>query len=214
MFKIYNSKEDWLEARNEGIGGSEASCVLGLNPWRTREQLLKEKISLKVHKIPETEAMEFGKRLEEPLIDLYGALCRDQAVDIVKQTPDNNKVFISEEYPFMRYTPDAVFTTPEGYPGMLEAKTTTIGPKNLLAKWAGGIPDHYMAQIFHGLAVNPQWVKASFIAFLNRWDETGKFGEVRVGYFNRGDVEESIAILVEEEKKFWEEVENGRNKKG
>jgi putative phage-type endonuclease len=214
MFKSYNSKEDWLEARNDGIGGSEASCVLGINPWRSRDQLLKEKISLKVHRMPDTEAMSFGRRLESPLIDVYGALCNDQAVDIHKQVVDKNQVFISDEYSFMRYTPDAVFTTPEGYPGMLEVKTTTIGARNPLSAWSGGIPDHYMAQIFHGLAVNPEWVKASFIAFLNRQDEAGRYGEVRVGYFNRVDVEESIAILVEAEKKFWEEVENGRNKKG
>ena len=36
---IFNSREEWLAARNEGIGASEVASVLGLNPWETPYQL-------------------------------------------------------------------------------------------------------------------------------------------------------------------------------
>lgn len=39
---ILSSTEDWLKARCL-IGGSDASAVLGLNPYKTNEQLWLEK---------------------------------------------------------------------------------------------------------------------------------------------------------------------------
>ena len=33
------SHEEWLMARREGIGGSDAACILGINPWKSSIQL-------------------------------------------------------------------------------------------------------------------------------------------------------------------------------
>ena len=34
-------KEEWLKHRQVGIGGSDASCIAGLNPWKSSIQLHK-----------------------------------------------------------------------------------------------------------------------------------------------------------------------------
>lgn len=38
----FDSSREWLEAR-EGIGGSDASAILGLNPYKTNQELWMEK---------------------------------------------------------------------------------------------------------------------------------------------------------------------------
>lgn len=35
----------WLEWRNQGVGASDAPAIMGENPWKSREQLLKEKLN-------------------------------------------------------------------------------------------------------------------------------------------------------------------------
>ena len=36
-------REKWLELRKNGIGGSDAGVVVGVNPWKNRFQLWMEK---------------------------------------------------------------------------------------------------------------------------------------------------------------------------
>ena len=37
------TREEWLELRRNGIGGSDASVVMGKNPWRSIQQLWEDK---------------------------------------------------------------------------------------------------------------------------------------------------------------------------
>lgn len=39
------TREEWLELRRNGIGGSDASVVMGKNPWRSIQQLWEDKTS-------------------------------------------------------------------------------------------------------------------------------------------------------------------------
>ena len=56
----------WLAWRNEGIGASDASTIMGENRFKSREELLHEKI----HQInePANAAMNEGTRLEPQAI--------------------------------------------------------------------------------------------------------------------------------------------------
>ncbi|HBE9812360.1 TPA: YqaJ viral recombinase family protein, partial [Clostridioides difficile] len=63
-------KIDWLKNRQLGIGGSDASAVAGLNPWKTSVQVYIEK----KEEIPiETKSfrMELGNRLEGLVAELF-----------------------------------------------------------------------------------------------------------------------------------------------
>ncbi len=41
------NKEEWLEERKNGIGGSDAATILGLNPYKTNIDLWEEKTGRK-----------------------------------------------------------------------------------------------------------------------------------------------------------------------
>ena len=40
------NREEWLQARRRGIGGSDAAAVLGLSPWKSNVRLWEEKTGL------------------------------------------------------------------------------------------------------------------------------------------------------------------------
>ena len=45
IYKIYDFKDEkeWLSGRMNGIGGSDASAVVGVNPYKTNIELFEEK---------------------------------------------------------------------------------------------------------------------------------------------------------------------------
>ena len=45
-YRIFDFKdeEDWLNGRTNGIGGSDAAAIVGMNPYKTNIELFEEKI--------------------------------------------------------------------------------------------------------------------------------------------------------------------------
>lgn len=58
------SREEWLRYRKQGIGGSDAGAVCGLNPYRTAAHVYLDKITEDVEEI-DNESMRQGRDLEE-----------------------------------------------------------------------------------------------------------------------------------------------------
>ena len=56
-------KKDWLKYRKQGIGGSDAGAVCGMNPYRTAMQVYYDKITEDVEDI-DNEAMRQGREFE------------------------------------------------------------------------------------------------------------------------------------------------------
>ena len=52
-------KKEWLEAREKGLGGSEAPAALGLSRWKTPFQVWKDKRGLSGER-ESSSAMEWG----------------------------------------------------------------------------------------------------------------------------------------------------------
>lgn len=48
------TRMEWLEQRRNGIGGSDAAVIVGLNPYRSRLELYADKLGL----MPEREDSE------------------------------------------------------------------------------------------------------------------------------------------------------------
>ena len=44
--KVLSNREEWLKNRTKGLGGSDASSVIGMNPWKSNVQLWEEKTGL------------------------------------------------------------------------------------------------------------------------------------------------------------------------
>ena len=58
------SKKQWLEIRQQGIGGSDIAAILGLNKYRTALDVYQDKLGIAAE-IEENEAMHFGTLLED-----------------------------------------------------------------------------------------------------------------------------------------------------
>jgi putative phage-type endonuclease len=65
------TRDEWLAARRTGIGGSDIAAILGLSPWRTPLDVYREKID--GDQQPETEAMRWGRLLEDVIAREYAA---------------------------------------------------------------------------------------------------------------------------------------------
>lgn len=175
------SRMEWLQLRKSGIGGSDASAILGFNKWKSAFQLYIEKTSDFVEEI-DNEFVYWGNILEDLV-----------AQEFVKRTEKKvqrvNRMLRHPDYPFMTANLDRRVV---GEKAILECKTTSAYNKDA---WEGDdIPAAYICQLQHYLAVTG--FEKAYIAVLiggNNfvWKEV-----------ERDD--EFIDLMIEREKDFWE----------
>lgn len=63
-------RQEWLEARKKGIGGSDAAAIIGVSRYRTAVDVWEDKLGL-VPERPQTAAMAWGLRLEDAIATAY-----------------------------------------------------------------------------------------------------------------------------------------------
>ena len=181
------SYEDWLEFRKTGIGGSDASVVCGMNRYKFPVELWMEK----TNRQPSQEAREsayWGTQLE-PLVREEFSKRTGLDVKLAKC------ILQSEEFPFMQANLDGVCHDTNFGDCIFEAKTASAFK---IGEWENSIPDEYMLQIQHYMAVTG--FKAAYIAVLIggntfRWELVKRDEEI-------------ISAMIELEKDFWECVES------
>lgn len=69
-YTIIDNKDrgQWLKARTYGIGGSDASAIVGMNPYKTNIELFEEKTGRRIPEdISEKPYVKYGNDAE-PLI--------------------------------------------------------------------------------------------------------------------------------------------------
>lgn len=143
----FNDRAEWLEARKQGIGASEAATVVGLNPWETPYQLWRRKLGMDEPQ-PETFAMKAGHYLEDAVAKFFA----DESGREVISSSAPDFMFVRPDKPFLRVSPDRLYWLP-GKPknddnkAVLECKTTqkTIDPDDL--------PKHWFCQVQMNLGV-------------------------------------------------------------
>lgn len=141
------SHEEWLKAREDGIGASEVAAVVGLSPWDSPFSLYLKK----THQVPpveENQAMHLGHLLEPVVATLWeeatgGRTVKASAGDIIYKDP---------EKPWRRVTPDRIAYRINPWSGkkektLVEIKTTATGFD------ADTIPDNYLAQCQYQMLV-------------------------------------------------------------
>lgn len=199
-----NCREEWLKARqNQGIGGSEAGCILGKNKYKTNVDLWQEKTGRKEQPdLSYNSAVQFGKFAEPLLRELFKQDYPQYIVDY-----HEFDLYVNDKYPFIFATLDGEITTADGKRGILEIKTTTIQNKLQWDDWENKIPDSYYVQILHQLAATG-WDFAILKAYIRYYVD----GEVRVTIrhyrINREDVQADIDYLIQQEAIFWRQVQN------
>jgi putative phage-type endonuclease len=197
------SREEWLKTRKvQGIGGSEAGCVLGVNKYQSNVDLWELKTGKReAPDLSDNSAVQFGKFAEPLLRELFKQDYPEYSVDYHEFW-----MYVNEKYPFIFATLDGEITAPDGSRGILEIKTTTIQNKSQWDEWENKIPDSYYAQILHQLTATG-WDFAILKAYIRYHVD----GEVRVTIrhyrIDRKDVESDIEYLIQEESKFWKSVQ-------
>lgn len=137
----YESREEWLALRKNYIGGSDASAVVGMNPYKSAYALWAEKTG----KIPEFDGnltTEVGSYLEDFVAKLFEK-------ETGKKVRRKNRMLVNEDYPFAHANVDRVVV---GENAVLEIKTTNSIPA--MKKLRGGeFPEQWYAQVTHYMAV-------------------------------------------------------------
>ncbi len=181
-------REEWLRWRKKGIGGSDVSCLLGINKWKSEIELWQDKTNQSNEEQPDNEAMEWG-RIMEPVIRSHFAEVTGKKVIEVKA------ILQHPEYPFMLADVDGVTTDENGNPAILEIKTASEFKR---PEWEDDVPVYYQTQIQHYLFVTG--VQKAYAAVLIGGNSFRVY-EV--------DADAQVqAMLVEAEKRFWDKVQN------
>lgn len=197
--------DSWLRARMSGIGGSDASAVVGLNPYKTNIDLFEEKTG---RRIPEDISykpyVQYGTNAEPLIRELFKIEYPEYKVDY-----HENRILRSIRYPFMQASLDGELEDQDGRKGILEIKTTNILRSMQYEKWKDRIPDNYYIQILHYLLVTGYEFVILRAHLISMWGKD-KRTMCRHYFIERCEVEEDLDMLLKEEIKFWKYVESGR----
>ena len=150
------SKEQWLEARKCGIGGSDAASVLGLNPYKSSVSVYIEKVDY-IHGVGMSDKningckkdnsnekvnyrMELGNKLEDFVANEFSLKTGLKVRNV-------NGILKNDKYPFAIANIDRAVV---GEKAFLECKVTNSYSKKV---WKMGVPIHCQIQVNHYMAV-------------------------------------------------------------
>lgn len=195
--KKFKTREAWLANRFYGIGGSEASSVISANPYKTNQELFKEKKGLtKAEDISDKPAVRYGKESEEFIRRIYQLDTQDKYyVNYL-----DNVSLVNRQNPFMLYSPDGLLEEiGTGRKGILEIKTTTILMSKQSESWKDNIPQNYYIQVLHGLNVTG----FDFVELRALLKYNDGYSALKTYHIERKDVLEDLEYLQQEIINFW-----------
>jgi len=206
VMKTFKTREEWLQERKSYIGGSDASSIVGMNPYKTNIELWQEKTRRVIPEdISEKPYVKYGHDAEEHLRELF----RLDYPQFEVMYKDGN-MWLNSDFPWAHASLDGWLMDKEtGRKGILEIKTTNILQSMQKEKWKDRIPDNYYCQVLHYLAVTG----FDFVvlkAQLKTEFENQVYLQTKHYYIDRSEVEEDIQMLMEEEKKFYECIKNNK----
>lgn len=176
------TRQEWLWNRKKGLGGSDASAILGFNPWKSAFELYIDKTSDHVEEI-DNEAIHWGNVLED-------VVAQEFTRRTGKKVRRRNQTFKHPEHPFMIANIDRDVV---GEDALLECKTTNAFNSDA---WEGEqIPPAYMCQVQHYMAVLDY--EKAYIAVL--------IGGQKFVWKEIERDDEFIELMIEQEKQFWNE---------
>ncbi|MGN0704442.1 MAG: YqaJ viral recombinase family protein [Lentihominibacter sp.] len=177
------SREEWLNWRRKGIGGSDVSILFGVNSFKSINQLWLEKTGKTELEETDSEAAYFGHALESFIKKEF---TRRTGMKVRAK----NAILQSEEYPFMLADLDGVISL-DGEMCIYEGKTASTYKKDI---WQNDVPFEYVLQVQHYMAVTG--AKRAFIAALVGGNT----------FFIREVLRDEVLIakIIAVEKDFWE----------
>ena len=215
-----NNREEWLQNRLKGLGGSEISAVVGCNPYMDNITLWEYKTGRRTPEdISEKPFVKYGNQAEYHLRELFKLDFPEYSVGYVE-----NNSFKNSKYPWALASLDGWLeeletvtsynddgnvidseTRPTGRKGVLEIKTTEILQSMQKEKWNNQIPMNYFCQVLFYMAV----YEADF-AVLKAQLKTVFNGvpylQTKHYHIERSEVEADIDYLMKKGAEFWQYV--------
>lgn len=198
----FDPRQDWLEKRRNGIGGSDAAAVIGISPWKSPLALWAEKTGqVDEPNLEELEYIEWGQVLEDPIAQKY-----QQVTGRYLEDPGRFAIVQHPEKSFMHCTIDrkihdaheAIESLPYYADGAGDLSIKNVGFFKA-TEWEEEAPLTYQVQMMHELAVTGlQW--GSFAVLI---------GGQKFGWLDTPRNEKFISYLVEIEEEFWNLVIRG-----
>lgn len=194
-------RAQWIAERKQGIGASDCSSILGLNPYKTNVQLWEEKTGRYTPEdIGNKPVVRYGVEAEQHLRELFKLDYPQYQVNY-----EEFKLYRDSQYPFLFATLDGELIDKEtGEAGILEIKTTNILQSMQKESWNDRIPDNYYLQVLHQMMVTGY----SFVILKAhlKTDWSGNLLITTKHYIiRREDVQADIDLLQAKEIEFWNE---------
>jgi putative phage-type endonuclease len=182
------TKNEWLDFRRYGIGGSDVAVICELNKYKSALQLWMEKTG-QLEPEEAGEAAYWGNVME-PIIRNEFANSTGFRVDTI------NSMLRHPEHTFMLANVDGIVIDKDGRKSIFEAKTASAYKAE---QWENDkIPEEYMLQIQHYMAVTG--FSSTYIAAL--------IGGNQFIYKRIERDDELINMIIQLEYDFWESVVN------
>lgn len=198
IMTTFDTRNEWLNARL--IGGSGASCIVGLNPWKSNVEYWQEMVGItEPEDISDKDVVVYGTKAEASLRQMFRLDYPQYRVDYRR-----NNLWRNDKYPFATASLDGWITDKDGRKGILEIKTTNVMSSRQKEKWNDRIPDNYYCQLMWYMGVT-EFQFAKLKAQL-RWEINGEvYCQTRHYHIERADVEDDIRYLFQAAERFWNE---------
>lgn len=199
------NRTDWLRCRSQGIGGSDASCIVGANPYKSNVKLWREKVGIDVPEdIGMKPAVYFGKHAEEPVRDIFMLMHPGYKLEY-----HEFRMYAADDAPFMFATLDGELTDEVGKRGIYEGKTATIQNNLQWDEWTDRIPQGYYIQILHQMLCC-EWAEYVVLNAFIRYGIAADKAKMQSYTVFREDVVDDMEWLKEQEREFWQCVQDKR----
>lgn len=189
----HKNRDYWLKSRKKYLGGSDISCILGMNPWKSNIQLFREKKGIvEPEDISDNPAIIYGTEAEEHIRALFQLEHPELKVTYVPNNSWHNTL-----YPFAAASLDGSSEDKTGRKGILEIKTSTITSAQQANKWKDEhIPDNYYCQVLYYLGVT-EFDYVDLRARLKYEFPDNKYVIERDYHIERSEVEEDIETIMQ-----------------
>lgn len=206
------SREEWLARRMQGIGGSDVSSILGLNTRFPAIELYYQKVGLSPQTTEENEAMFWGTRNEDKVLEI-GQYYNFTSGVYIKDFNEGNKIRKVTKLRYMVTNPShphiianldgAVNFVPRSFKmdGPAEAKTIS---RQTAEKWENRVPPYHLTQLMTYCAVCKPMMKEAY-ANIFYLEDGNKFRGFVVNV-----VDSLVDQILTESEKFWSIVLKGR----
>ena len=172
-------KETFLKLRKNGIGGSDASSILNLNPYKSSVNVYMDKIDENIE-IKTNMKMILGEKLEEFVAKEF---CNQTG----KKVRNLNGMLRNHKYPYAIANLDKVVVSENAF---LECVVTNSYCKK---EWSEEVPIHYQIQCYHYMAVTG--ASHCYVCAL--------IGNEDIKIYKLDRDQELIDYIMEKEEEFW-----------